>query len=611
MEISEIGAAIAKSNIPEKLFTKGETVQARILSIDSATDFVLKVKNEVFHAVLRIAENTGTPKITENLTLKVAKTSPEIILEGEDGLTFTIEEKINPQKADSLSTQITGSKTEAQPTLLKPGDVIKGTVIAQKGKATYLIKIGKQTLEASSLAELEPSDKPVSFLIEKVKPQIVLKLIDSGTQIVEFLSKNNAPVRVETENNSPTINKIATLINEIKSDIENGKRKDALIKTQRLLKLIGKIESNLKKQADAPKQSSETTQAKSAENTAKGGHPGKTEAMQLKRATPEKSGGPETPKETANQSDPQTETTKTRGTNKETKPINHTESKTPPSETQKQQTASAKTKNGTAQKTTPPKDGKGEITGSKPATDTAQKEPTNARPQNQNKEALSKLMESVRIISETISRDTHAETKPVSSTDNIPATKNTDNGVMESTIQIKQTTLQLEKQLVENRLNDAKITIKGIESALPKISNGHTQIRDDSFQRSVEAVKNILKQPGTHEINLSLFVQIPVSFNRQRGNIYIQRHVSREREQKRAFTLKLISNTSPLGVFEIHAAYYDGEISCNVGFENKSTLKAFQKKLKELKEQLPRVSIGTFLIKRKPLFVKKGLNIEA
>ncbi len=165
-----------------------------------------------------------------------------------------------------------------------------------------------------------------------------------------------------------------------------------------------------------------------------------------------------------------------------------------------------------------------------------------------------------------------------------------------------------------------KSEIKALENLVKEKGAEFSKVLKEISTKSasgidVDTIKNAIKHAHGKFAEPSLFIQIPLILNNREENIFVRGKKENEggnnSHTKKRFSVKIVSNSKKVGFFQIDALYLDGKIACSVGFEKENVLESFKNRIDDLKVSLgSNVSLDIYLIKKAPKIVKKQLDIK-
>lgn len=588
MQISGIGIS-TKSELKniKSLFRVGEIIEVKIVAKKGETLYLLEAKGNVFEGVANKEAGSSTLKAT------VQSVQPEVIMVSQDDkgnleikLTSFLGKagRFNPDspKQDVKNIVINRLKTSDRAVVLfKKGSLLKAEVLGKGSGNAYMLKIDKAVFEAFAKLDMENIGSKLTLLVEKVKPNIVLRVVGKDADVIEYV-KGNVSAAVGNGKSEASI--IFDLLSDIKKAISVSDKKSVLVNTQKMLGVIENLKQaviNIKKdtetlryniQKEALLNSSEFSSiSKNINNTLKGDAQSE---LQVQRKN----------FDTANKLN--------------TTHIDYAEN---------------------ADKTTI--DRKTDISAIlrliNEAVSNRGKDMSSLQGMVEN---FGKKIDKILPLINSVGISFSGLQKQENSLQDgliLGFLKELEEGldkVLNGVIGFENDVKILEKTVLSSRFHKAKeLAVKMREFVQNELLDGgeKTDANRDTV-KLVDNIKNILQQIKPPLTTGSLFVQIPVFIGKKESKIYVDKQQkSKTGSGKKSYKIKIVSEYDSKGVFQIEGIYFDGNISCKVGFDKKERLEMFEKGLKALSDSLGKnIAVSTFLIKSRPVIIQKKLNIK-
>jgi len=588
MQISGIGIS-TKSELKniKSLFRVGEIIEVKIVAKKGETLYLLEAKGNVFEGVANKEAGSSTLKAT------VQSVQPEVIMVSQDDkgnleikLTSFLGKagRFNPDspKQDVKNIVINRLKTSDRAVVLfKKGSLLKAEVLGKGSGNAYMLKIDKAVFEAFAKLDMENIGSKLTLLVEKVKPNIVLRVVGKDADVIEYV-KGSVSAAVGNGKSEASI--IFDLLSDIKKAISVSDKKSVLVNTQKMLGVIENLKQaviNIKKdtetlryniQKESLLDSSEFSSiSKNINNTLKGDAQSE---LQVQRKN----------FDTANKLN--------------TTHIDYAEN---------------------ADKTTI--DRKTDISAIlrliNEAVSNRGKDMSSLQGMVEN---FGKKIDKILPLINSVGISFSGLQKQENSLQDgliLGFLKELEEGldkVLNGVIGFENDVKILEKTVLSSRFHKAKeLAVKMREFVQNELLDGgeKTDANRDTV-KLVDNIKNILQQIKPPLTTGSLFVQIPVFIGKKESKIYVDKQQkSKTGSGKKSYKIKIVSEYDSKGVFQIEGIYFDGNISCKVGFDKKERLEMFEKGLKALSDSLGKnIAVSTFLIKSRPVIIQKKLNIK-
>ncbi len=245
MEITNIGIN-AKSELKniKSLLRVGEIIEVSVVSEKGENIYLLRLKGNLF-------EGLTTKALKQDiLNAKVLKTQPEIVMESQDDKTLTIKltsfvgkpvhssRKIKTDNVKNIVVKTIDNKNRAK-IIFQKGDILQAEIVSKKSPDTYILKIDKALFEALTESDIRENTNKLTLVVEKVKPDIVLRVVNRNSEMIEYIK---SPEKTIIQNTETVTDILVETINNIEKASESNDKKALVINTQKALNVLKSME---------------------------------------------------------------------------------------------------------------------------------------------------------------------------------------------------------------------------------------------------------------------------------------------------------------------------------------------------------------------------------
>ncbi len=573
----------------KSLLKVGEIIEVKVISKKGKNLYLLQVKGNMF-------EGLSTKEIDKgNLNTYVESVGSNIILQSEKDKDLKIrlgaflkktKQSIDYQHNVKHNNVIikTGNGTKQSDLLLKQGDIVNAKIILKKSPSVYVLKINKATFEAITNIKGLFRDDKLTLFVERVKPEIVLKIIDKNREKIEYV-KGSGEVFIKSSKSH--LDEVSKALQDLYKAVDLSDKKSSLAALQKFTNVLKDIKISVENLRDFINMVRSAISQESIKD-----------ANLLEQFVQERSKPKEVRDSVIDDNKPQRQNFK-----------NIQNSDMPENKNIRKM--------------------KGVFI-------------KNILEGMKTNEPLSLLIG--RIFNKDIDRILNVDMSDVKNSAEKLSTffnmvflessyKNIDNShekglvhgffkelsegldkIFNNIVKMENNATEIEKAIFEFKEQIIKDKILQMNDVLKNNLMKSKERISKKFdtQKIFEDMKDILRQVKPPVNSNNLFVQIPVFINDKKGYIYIKKEKEEySNNNKKSFKIRVISDSDSLGIVQIEGLYFDGSVICNVGFDTKNILEKFNSNIEMLENSLGEdVSISTFLIKSKPVILQKRLNIK-
>ncbi len=587
MQITGIGLNTkAELKNIKSLFRVGEIIEVKIVAKKGETLYLLEAKGNIFEGVAN--------KETDSTALKAAIQSvqPEVIMlsQDEDGLEIKLTSFLGKAKrsdSDILKQDIknivinrakVGDKAVV---LFEKGSMLKAEILGKSSDNMYVLKIDKAVFEAFAKLDIQNIGNKLTLLVEKVKPNIVLRVVGRDADVIEYV-KGGVSVAVDSAKSDISV--IFDSLSDMEQALAVNDKKSVLVNTQKILGVIENLRSavvDVKRDVETLKYTLQREVLLDSDELLNAGQ-------------------------------------NIKSTSKDDEQIGLQVQRKGSGFMSRLNPAYANyAKNAEAVMIDSKTDINVLLKLINEAVLNANSDATNLQSII---EDFSKKIDKIAPIISSVGVSFSGLQKLENNPQGSPVfgfLKELEEGlekILNGFFRFEDNVKTLEKSVLDNRFNNAKELAVKIKDFMQNELLGRVKKTDvnRSADKVVDNIKNALQQVKPLQTTGSLFVQIPITIGKKESKIYVDKEQKdNSGSTKKSYKIKIVSEYGSKGVFQIEGVYFDGNISCKVGFDSKERLEMFEKGLKALSDSLGKnIVVSTFLIKSKPVIIQKKLNIK-